>query len=378
MVNLTENLDRTYWENLVEPYEQKSGVNVEIVGPDDGNVAATYQKQLAAGTPPDVVQSIFPDENSAKHLVDFSDEKWAQDTPMFDTYAMHGKHYTVGVGEQIQSLIFYNKTAFKEAGLTKPPTTWDEFGEDLGKLNDAGYTPLQTAGDFQTGLQLQQMYHPDLNELHPNWQTLVSDSQDGAGELYKPMFQHYADWLDSKYISKDDVDVTPADADQDFIDGKAGFYCNGSWYAATIESAGRMPFEVGVFSPPVSKGNYPGPQGATMANSYMVHKESRNVEAAKGLVQFLTTDKTVIIVQLKADGSFRQDAIMGQSDIGTQVQNVLDDAPKLVAVGEGFGDTKLPVTGFNPKFTEIAQSLYKGTSPSEAATNLDRWVDQNR
>lgn len=379
MVNLTDNLDQAYWEKLVKPFEDKTGLKVKIEGPTGKSVAESFPQQLAAGTAPDVIQSIFPDDDTAPELVDLGDEPWAKGTPMFDEYALGDKHYAVGVGTQTQSLIYYNKSAFEKAGLTKTPTTWDELEDGLAKLKQAGYTPMQTAGDFQTGLQLQQIYHPTLNQLHPKWQTAVSDEKLTVGEAYEPAFRMYKEWIGKGYIAKSDVGLSPSQADGNFIAGKVGLYTNGSWFAATLDQAEDLPFEVGVFSPPAADGKpYPGPQGATMANPYMVHKGTGDEDGAKQLVEFLVTDPVAIEAQLGSDGVFRKDADVQQTAVDSQIQTILDDAPELVAVGEGQGNVRLPVTGFNPKFTEVAQSLYTGAGPADAARTIDQWVDENR
>ncbi|MFI8946552.1 ABC transporter substrate-binding protein [Streptomyces sp. NPDC053750] len=379
MVNLTDNLDQAYWEKLVKPFEDKTGLKVKIEGPTGKSVAESFPQQLAAGTAPDVIQSIFPDDDTAPELVDLSDEPWAKGTPMFDEYAMGDKHYAVGVGTQTQSLIYYNKSAFEKAGIAEPPTTWAELADGLAKLKQAGFTPLQTAGDFQTGLQLQQIYHPTLNQLHPEWQTSVADDKLTVGEAYEPAFQMYADWIDKGYITKSDVGLSPSQADGNFTAGKVGLYTNGSWFAATLNQVKDLPFEVGVFSPPAADGtSYPGPQGATMANPYMVHQGAADADGAKQLVEFLVTDPAAIEAQLGSDGVFRKDADREQTAVDSQIQAILNDAPELVAVGEGQGNVRLPVTGFNPKFTEVAQSLYTGASPADAAKAIDQWVDENR
>ncbi|MFE4694847.1 ABC transporter substrate-binding protein [Streptomyces sp. NPDC056749] len=379
MVNLTDNLDRAYWEKLVEPFEDESGLKVKIEGPTGKSVAESFPQQLAAGTAPDVIQSIFPDDDTAPELVDLSGEAWAEGTPMFEAYAIGDAHFAVGVGTQTQSLVYYNKTAFEKAGITTTPTTWKEMTADLGKLKKAGYTPMQTAGDYQTGLQLQQIYHPTLNELHPKWQTAVTDRKLTVGDAYEPAFQMYADWIGSGYIARSDAGLSPSQADGNFIAGKAGLYTNGSWFAATLAKAGKLPFEVGVFSPPVADGkSYPGPQGATMANPYMVHKGASDEAGAKRLVEFLVTDPAAVKAQLGSDGVFRQKSEVEQTGTDALIQGILDHAPALVAVGEGQGNVRLPVAGFNPRFTEVAQSLYTGASPADAAKAIDRWTDENR
>ncbi|MER5217692.1 ABC transporter substrate-binding protein [Streptomyces sp. NPDC002838] len=380
LVNLTDNLNQAYWEKLVSPFEKSTGIDVEIEGPTGKSVAETFPQQLAAGTAPDVIQSIYPDANTAPELLDLSDLDWVDGTPMVDTYSLDGKRYVVGVGSQAQSLVFYNKTAFDKAGIDKTPTTWKEFTAALGRLDDAGYTPMQTAGQYMTGLQLQQLFHPTLNTSHPKWQTAVTKEELNIGDAYQPMFRHYADWLEAGYIAKDDVGLDPSTADGNFVAGKVGVYPNGSWFLASLDAAGKLPFEVGVFSPPVDDGQpYPGPQGATMADPYMIWEGSGNVDGAKQLVKYLATDKTAIETQLRADGIFRQGTDLADaSELSDEVQAIVDKAPELVSVGEGAGDNRLPVTGFNPKFTEIVQSLYTGRAPGQAANAIDQWVSENR
>lgn len=241
MVNLTDNLDQAYWEKLVKPFEDKTGLKVKIEGPTGKSVAESFPQQLAAGTAPDVIQSIFPDDDTAPELLDLSGQDWAKGTPMFDEYAIGDAHYAVGVGTQTQSLVYYNKSAFEKAGITAAPTTWAELADDLGKLKKAGYTPMQTAGDYQTGLQLQQIYHPALNQIHPKWQSDVKDKKLTVGETYKPAFQLYSDWIDAGYIAKSDVGLSPSQADGNFVAGKVGLYTNGSWFAATLAKAGKLP-----------------------------------------------------------------------------------------------------------------------------------------
>ncbi|MEO3754155.1 ABC transporter substrate-binding protein [Streptomyces sp. B6B3] len=379
LVNLTDNLDQSYWEDLVRPFEEETGLDVKIEGPTGKSVAETFPQQLAAGTAPDVIQSIFPDDDTAPELLDLSDLDWVADTPMVEDYALGGSRYVVGVGSQAQSLVFYNKTAFDEAGISETPTTWAEFTDVLGQLDDAGYTPMQTAGQWQTGLQLQQLFHPTLNTTHPKWQTAVTDEELAVGDAYLPMFELYADWLEAGYVAQDDVGLDPSTADGNFVAGDVGLYPNGSWFLATLDAAGELPFEVGAFSPPVDEGQpYPGPQGATMADPYMIWQGSGNVDGAQQLVEYLVTDEAAIEAQLRADGIFRQGTTVEQTPLGEEVQTIVDDAPELAAVGEGSGDNRLPVTGFNPKFTEVVQGLYTGQTPEQAAEAIDQWISESR
>ena len=60
-------------------------------------------------------------------------------------YQYNGKQY--GIPWDMGMIGFwYNKELFEQAGITAPPTTWDEFLAAVDKLKDAGITPLAIAG----------------------------------------------------------------------------------------------------------------------------------------------------------------------------------------------------------------------------------------
>ncbi|WP_152176321.1 extracellular solute-binding protein, partial [Mycobacterium tuberculosis] len=109
-------------------------IDVVIQNPGAEGVEAAVPRLLAAGDAPDVVQSIAPTTKLAPELVDLSQYEWASSGPLADQYSIDGKNYMAGIGVQLQSLFFYNKTAFEEAGIAEVPTTVDELTEALGAL----------------------------------------------------------------------------------------------------------------------------------------------------------------------------------------------------------------------------------------------------
>ncbi|GAB3960266.1 hypothetical protein GCM10027614_81700 [Micromonospora vulcania] len=237
-----------YWDALVKPFEEQSGLDVKIEAPTGKDVASTFPTLLAAGTAPDVVQSITPQTDTAPELVDLSGEDWAKDTPLVDKYAIDGKRLVAGAGMQAQSLVFYNKKAFQAAGITETPKYWDQFEVSLGKLKTAGYIPLQTGGQWLTGLQVQQLWHPTLNTQHPDWVQSLAKGDLALGDAYEPILKRYADWIHAGYINKSDVGLDSSGADANFIAGKVGFYTGGSWFASSLKKTGNLPFEVGLLA----------------------------------------------------------------------------------------------------------------------------------
>ncbi|MET9246616.1 extracellular solute-binding protein [Nonomuraea sp. NPDC003709] len=374
LVNITPNLTQAYWDGLVKPFEQANpGVDVKVEAPTGKGVADTLPQQLAAGNAPDVVETLTVDETLSKQMLDLTDQPWAKDTPLAKEASLGGKIYTVGVGVQAQSLVFYNKSAFDKAGIDKPPATLDEFDAAMGKLKTAGWLPLQTGGEFLTGLQLLQFSGPSRAQLHPTWQQDVKADKLKAGESLLPYLERYRTWIDKGYVDKNALGTKYADAETAFLSGKAAMYVMGSWFTAA-EAKSTKDFEVGVFPAPVDKGQaYPGPQGATMAAPYMILKSTPNKDAALKLVQWLVTDQAAVKSQLKQDGNFRAGVEREFTPLEKQVQQILDSAPSGVPQGEGYGDATLP-KGFNAAWNTEVQGLYVGKSPKEVAEGVDRWL----
>ncbi|SEF84565.1 multiple sugar transport system substrate-binding protein/raffinose/stachyose/melibiose transport system substrate-binding protein [Nonomuraea solani] len=374
LVNISPNLTQAYWDGLVKPFEQANpGIDVKIEAPTGKGVADTLPQQLAAGNAPDVVETLMADETLAKQMLDLTDQPWTKDTPLAEQAKLGGRTYSVGVGVQAQSLVFYNKAAFDKAGIKESPTTFDELDAAMGKLKEAGYLPLQTGGDFLTGLQLLQLSNPSRAQTHPAWQQDVKAGKTKAGESLLPYLERYRTWIDKGYVDKNALGMKYADAETAFLTGKSAMYVMGSWFTAS-EAKAKKDFEVGVFPAPVDKGQtYPGPQGATLAAPYMILKSTPQKDAALKLVQWLVTDPAAVKSQLAQDGNFRTGVEREFTPLEKQVQEILDKAPSGVPQGEGYGDATLP-KGFNAAWNTEVQGLYVGKSPKEVAEGVDRWL----
>ncbi|NGN62995.1 extracellular solute-binding protein [Streptomyces sp. A7024] len=377
LVNITPNLTQEYWDKLVKPFEEKrDGVDVKIEAPTGKGVADTLQQQLAAGDAPDVVETLMVDEALAPKMLELTDQPWAKKAPLAKQAALKGKIYNVGIGEQAQSLVYYNKDAFAKAGIDQPPTTLDELTAAMGKLKKAGYLPLQTSGEFVTGLQLLQLSDPSLAQRHPHWHRDIGDGKLKAGESMLPYLELYDSWLEKGYLDKNAMGLKNADGETGFLGGKSAMYVMGSWFTAS-EAAAEKDFEVGVFPAPVAEGqDHPGPQGATMAAPYLILKDAKKRQLALDLVEYLVTDKKALAAQLRQDGNFRRGFDRKFTPLEKQVQQILEAAPAGVAQGEGYGDDTLP-RGFNAAFNTEVQGLYTGRSPKDVAEAVDRWVESH-
>jgi raffinose/stachyose/melibiose transport system substrate-binding protein len=113
----------------------------------------TKLSTTAAADYPDLFQSwgggIMADQAEAGLLkditADIADWKDTINPGAMSIYAYNGKQY--GVPWDMGMIGFwYNKALFEQAGITAPPTTWDEYLAAVQKLKDAGIEPLAIAG----------------------------------------------------------------------------------------------------------------------------------------------------------------------------------------------------------------------------------------
>ncbi|MFC8600043.1 MULTISPECIES: ABC transporter substrate-binding protein [unclassified Isoptericola] len=374
LVNVTPNLTEEFWNDLVKPFEDAHpDIDVVVQNPGAEGVAAALPRLLTAGDAPDVVQSMPPTVDLAPELVDLSGYDWAKTGPLADQYSIDGKYYMAGIGFQLQSLWFYNKSAFEEAGISEVPTTVDELTADLGKLKDAGWTPVQTGGDWMTSHSLQALGLPSIVGQDPDWYAHMSAGEATFSDTYGDAVATYADWVAKGYVPKDALGIKYPDAEQAFLSGKSAIYPMGSWFAGTEAKAADKP-EIGVFRAPAVDGVAAPAMGANIASPYSILKASKNQDAAAQLVEFLVTDKTAVADQLEVDGNFRDGYEYEMDDLGKELLQIVADTPaeSYTPTGQGYGERTLP-TGYSDEINAQTQALIGGTPADKVDAAMDDW-----
>lgn len=197
---------------------------------------ADYEKQLtlgmASGELPDLVimdgcgmasfieMDLFGDVSDA-------DINWDEymEGPLASTMK-DGKHYGIPFATNCTAL-FYNKDMFDAAGIDYPDenTTWDEFREmakALTKDGVVGFGNAATGTDEGTFQCLQWLYTAGGDYQNP---------EDGV-DAYKLMQEMVAEgsW------SKDCVNWTQSDVNNNFVAGNLAMQQNGPWQIPGIES----------------------------------------------------------------------------------------------------------------------------------------------
>jgi multiple sugar transport system substrate-binding protein/raffinose/stachyose/melibiose transport system substrate-binding protein len=334
-------------------------------------VQSTLQQQLAAGTAPDIVASNLS-PTLVPQLTPFPDEDWVNDTPLAQENAIDGEVWQVATGAQIVSLVFYNKDAFAAAGITDIPASLEEFTEALSKLKDAGYVPLQTAGEWVTGFQFAALANPGLLGSNSSWfDERNSDSVTFADSAYATFLDAYSGWVEDGLVQSDALGLKYQDSIDGFTSGESATYIMGNWIVPSIDAA-NVGFEVGVFPVPTIDGSAPK-QSSGPAQPYSILKSSKNQELALDLVKYLVTDPVAIAASLASEGNFRQGVSYEASPLNAAVAAVLDASPGFVIGTTGRG---IPA-GFADQLNLEVQSLYTGTSAADATANLDSWWKSN-
>jgi ABC-type glycerol-3-phosphate transport system substrate-binding protein len=373
LANITPVLTKAYYQGLVAPFvKSHPGVTITIESPSGTDVQSTLQQELVSGSAPDIVASNL-DLVVAPQMTDFPNASWVTSTPLSDSNKVDGKIWQVATGEQNQSLVYYNETAFQKAGITTVPKSLADFTTDLGKLKAAGYIGLQTAGQWVTGAQFSMMANPALLGDDPNWYTERNAKKvTFAQSAYDTYLKAYAGWVASGAIPKNSLGEQYQDSINNFLAGKSGMYVMGNWLNASVDSAKNLPFKVGVFPTPTVDGSAPK-QMSGQAQPYSILKSSKNQALDLALVQYLVTDRTAVTTSLKSEGNFRAGYSYPGTALDAAVGNIVNTTPGTVNGTAGPGVN----AGFGNELNTVVQSLYTGKSADQAAATLDTWWNAN-
>jgi ABC-type glycerol-3-phosphate transport system substrate-binding protein len=374
LANITPVLTKAYYQGLVAPFvKSHPGVTVTIESPSGTDVQSTLQQELVSGSAPDVVASSL-DVVVAPQMTDFPNESWVTSTPLSGANKVDGRIWQVSTGLQTKSLVYYNETAFRKAGIGAPPKSLAEFTADLGKLKAAGYVGLQTSGEWVTGAQFGMMADPALLDSDPDWSAERNDKKvTFAKSAYDTYLKAYAGWIASGAIPKNSLGEKYQDSIDNFLAGKSGMYVMASWLGASVDSAKNLPFKVGVFPTPTVDGSTPK-QVSGQAQPYSIVKSSKHQALDMALVKYLVSNKSAVTASLKSEGNFRPGYSVPGSDLDAAVGKIVDTAPGTVGGVAGAPGVN---AGFGNELNTVVQSLYTGQSAAQAAAKLDAWWDAN-
>ncbi|NRQ32414.1 extracellular solute-binding protein [Nonomuraea sp. NN258] len=150
---------RPYWDELIASFEAKHpGKNVDLQVIDWGNLQSQVNTMVQTKQLPDVLNiNVFADYAEAGLLYRadevVSKEVLSDFLPSFAENASYdGAQYGLPFVATVNGM-YYNKKILKEAGLDKPPATWDELraAAKTIKALPGGYVPYAMALGAEAG-----------------------------------------------------------------------------------------------------------------------------------------------------------------------------------------------------------------------------------
>ncbi|HEX4297605.1 MAG TPA: extracellular solute-binding protein [Devosia sp.] len=194
---------------------------------------------------------------------------------------------------------YYNKKVFKDAGIDKVPTDWDELSADSKLLKAKGYTPIvQGAVDGGASFAAWEDWSYLAAALQPSdWSKMLSGQEPYNNPTMVTQLTKWNQLFKDGDFNQDAYNSPTALTD--FTSGKAGMYLGGgSWQAAQLVKA--MGDDVGIIVPPYS--DAPTKAAVSFAGGgYSVMNYSKNIDTAGKFAAFvLSDDGQKIIAQFDA------------------------------------------------------------------------------
>ncbi|MFH8615807.1 extracellular solute-binding protein [Streptomyces sp. NPDC017979] len=194
---------------------------------------------------------------------------------------------TVGVPQVTDTLaLLYNKEVFAEAGISKPPATWDEFiatAKTIKEKTGVTGTQLNPEGYFS----LPFLYGEGADMLDVDAKKITVNSPEAVKGMATAL-----------KLAQPDVALKPATTDgyvaaqTSFKDGKIAMVINGPWSVSDDYSgkAFKDKANLGIANIPA------GPSGKAAApiggHNYSVYRGSKNKDAAYLFVKFMASAKS--------------------------------------------------------------------------------------
>ena len=142
------------FQAALAPFEANTGITVNYQGKGN-NMDTALTAAVAGGSPPDV--ALVPDpgtlqslakQNAIKPLTSILGNLTSNFGTAWNTLASYnGKQYGVWFKGANKNTIWYNPALFTAAGISSPPTTWEQLLTDAAQLQAAGTTPFSLCTD---------------------------------------------------------------------------------------------------------------------------------------------------------------------------------------------------------------------------------------
>ncbi|MFF5012614.1 ABC transporter substrate-binding protein [Streptomyces sp. NPDC001165] len=186
--------------------------------------------------------------------------------------------------------LYYNKQIFADAGISKPPATWDELIADGKKIKAKGKSALGAEGSNVS----ENIHHTFVFAKQHGADFFTADGKpDFTNPKVVDAVKQYVDLMaKDKVIPTGDAEYAQNQSVSDFAKGKQAILL---WQSASanLKSQGMSEDAYGIAPVPVQSGT---PGAGAQTNSMVaginiaVFKNSHNLDGATKFVKFMTSD----------------------------------------------------------------------------------------
>ncbi|MFD9097647.1 extracellular solute-binding protein [Streptomyces collinus] len=240
---------KTVWAALAKKFEARNPkVKLKIVQLENDAYKSKMTALTASGKLPDVFHTwgggVLQQQVDAGLVEDLTGatRPWADALlPVArQPYLLDGKVY--GIPFDIGMIGFwYNKSLFRRAGITTPPTTWSGFLDAVRKLKSAGITPLALAGKEKWPGMYYWAYLA-MRTAGVDALRKAGDSKDFTGSGFVAAGQHLKELVDLGPFQKGFLGAaysTPTGQAATVGNGKAAMELMGQWAPVVEADAGK-------------------------------------------------------------------------------------------------------------------------------------------
>lgn len=241
------------WQQLAKEYTEKTGVKVDVVTAASGNYETMLMSEMGKSSAPTMFQidGSRMAANWADYCYDLS-KTGIPDELTSDVYAVKSGDKTIAVAYTIETYgIITNKTLLEKAGYkAEDINSFDKLktaAEDITRRKkELGFSAFTSAGmddssswRFITHLANMPIYFEYRSKG-------ISAAKVMEGTYFDNYRNIYDLYINNATVSgKELAAKTMDDARNEFLDGKAVFYQNGSWeYSALTENGKFSPDEL--------------------------------------------------------------------------------------------------------------------------------------
>lgn len=284
-----------YAEMAAKFEEEHPGVTIEVQHAANDS-ATLLQSRVNSNDIPDVFA--VESGTNAKKYYEYA-YNWNNDPAVLDLFQPESLEVGKDDDGNVMSLpwtyenagLLYNKDLFAQAGITELPKTLDELEQACEKLQAAGITPFALAA--KEGWVLGQLSTHFMMDKKLDADGVVNGMNDGSLTYQTlPNFNNMYRFLDLavKYGPDKPLEIDWETSENMLANNQAAIISMGDWCQSVLDSF-NPDANVGFLPCPVSD----NPDDATLLSScnwtYIVNKDSKNLELAKEYAEYILTSE---------------------------------------------------------------------------------------